>query len=416
MLLPRSGSLLAIACLGAFATGRSFASPQSLPTDVAKCVRVRTTFDGTTPLAYARVREGVGSKVYMHPEFEKGCAADQESCRDGPYVVPGDMLAIGKTCGDQVFVQYIGDRKVTTGWMRAKDVETLRAAHERANTMIAMFARKEPVFSLEKGRGVPVCEAYLQRLNQTEFTNPAYCDRPESDQVPGFAVLNRVIVPADENNRLMDLAALVIQPVYVATADRKLLDVMNRNGGVFVGTPPVQAKPFAAFLSSWRYDPPIDPANDGRPLNILMWNTADPRVECGSGFQGHPPSPQMGILQVPLALTADGATIDQAETIAVFGHPDGGYTINVELRGAGFPDFVKSFRAIGHSYGVFKYRDLYYFDTFFDNPEGSGDFDDRRIGDPRLPNVLGVFLRKQQRTSQVCEYQVRNGFPLRYRQ
>src|SRR5450631_4496675 len=36
-------------------------------------------------------------------------------------------------------------------------------------------------FKLTKGHGLPVCEAYLQRLNNTPFDNVhrPYCDRPE---------------------------------------------------------------------------------------------------------------------------------------------------------------------------------------------------------------------------------------------
>lgn len=221
------------------------------------------------------------------------------------------------------------------------------------------------------------------------------------------ALLNRVMVSTDENNRLTDLAALVIQPVYVASANPKILENMNRNGGVFLGAPPAQFKySVPIFLSSWRYDPLVDINNDGSPLNVLTWNTEDPRVECGNDVAGHTPSTEPRTLQVALVLTPDGATVDQAKTIAVFGHPHGGYTINATLRAMGYLEFVKSFRAIGDSYGIFKYQKLYYFDTFFDNAEGPGDFQDRRKSDPSLRNHLGVFLRTRGRTHQICEYRV----------
>lgn len=47
-------------------------------------------------------------------------------------------------------------------------------------------------FTLQKGQGVPVCEAYVLRLRATRFARPPYCDRPENDSVPGFAKLARV--------------------------------------------------------------------------------------------------------------------------------------------------------------------------------------------------------------------------------
>jgi len=47
-------------------------------------------------------------------------------------------------------------------------------------------------FQLTKGAGTPVCDAYLERLNTTEYKKPPYCDRPESNAVKGFTKLNRV--------------------------------------------------------------------------------------------------------------------------------------------------------------------------------------------------------------------------------
>ena len=57
---------------------------------------------------------------------------------------------------------------------------------------------------------------------------------------------------------------------------------------------------------------------------------------------------------------------------------------------------------------VFPYRDLYYFDTFYDwgSPVVDGDFEDKRKGSSRLPNTLAVFLRKNGKTAPVCEYHV----------
>ena len=50
---------------------------------------------------------------------------------------------------------------------------------------------------------------------------------------------------------------------------------------------------------------------------------------------------------------------------------------------------------------VFKYQDIFYFDTFFD---GWGDFECKRQKDKNIGNTLGVFLQKDGKTKQVCEY------------
>ena len=64
---------------------------------------------------------------------------------------------------------------------------------------------------------------------------------------------------------------------------------------------------------------------------------------------------------------------------------------------------VPGFRAIGSAIGIFEYRASTYFDTFFDNHTG-GDFENHRKYDANLQDVLGVFLRKDGRTRQICEY------------
>lgn len=57
--------------------------------------------------------------------------------------------------------------------------------------------------------------------------------------------------------------------------------------------------------------------------------------------------------------------------------------------------------------GIFKYQDLYYFDTFFD---GWGDFEGKRRTEGtrnksrEIANTLGVFLHKSGKTKRVCEY------------
>ena len=52
---------------------------------------------------------------------------------------------------------------------------------------------------------------------------------------------------------------------------------------------------------------------------------------------------------------------------------------------------------------VFRYRNQYYWDTFFDG-NGWPDFDGKRKKDKSLPAHLAVFLRQQGRTRQMCEY------------
>jgi hypothetical protein len=63
-------------------------------------------------------------------------------------------------------------------------------------------------FHLIHGKGVPVCEAFLKRLEVAKFSNPPYCGIPESASVPGFSVLHRLSLTEKE---VVDLAPRVAQ-------------------------------------------------------------------------------------------------------------------------------------------------------------------------------------------------------------
>ena len=80
--------------------------------------------------------------------------------------------------------------------MLAADLGATRKVVARDDSL--MVYGKESVFKLTRGNTVPVCEAYLQRLNQTQFKYPANCGRPEDDQVPGFQRLTRVLLSQTE--------------------------------------------------------------------------------------------------------------------------------------------------------------------------------------------------------------------------
>jgi hypothetical protein len=365
------------------------------------CVQSKVSFDGTQPLQYDRVKAGTPSKVYLHRSYPSE-SCKPESCSAPAYLVGGNVVAVGKTCGAWAYVQYIGDTTISLGWVQARYLELIRSMSRR-DDRIAYGA----TFTLTRGRALPVCVAYQQRLNQTEFVAPAFCGRPEDDRVPGFARLDRVAVSTARINALVDLVSTITDPVSVIGS--QYYRSMNANGGVFEG------KPLHLFgyydekprLSTWSYAEPIDINNDGQPRTVLIWNT------------DHADGPYCGLSaarsgQFAFVMTADGQTIDQAATIRTFGHPDGGHRTVPAPNRPQDPRFVKSLRVIGGSYGVFRYRDLYYFDTFFDADAvfgalREGDFNDKRresADSPVLAETLGVFLRMHGKTAQLCEYSV----------
>lgn len=136
--------------------------------DVTACIHETVHFDGRRPLQFDRVTGSPGTRLYMHAVYPKSCFSSEVSYERGHvYLLTGDEVAIGKSCGKWAYVQYIGDRRVTKGW-----VENSRLAFvQKAGQGTAKW-----LFTLTKGRGTSVCEAYLQRLNVTDYAH----DRPGS--------------------------------------------------------------------------------------------------------------------------------------------------------------------------------------------------------------------------------------------
>jgi len=221
----------------------------------SECIPSRSAFDGTSSLSYASVVGGWTGKIYVHTGYPTRCdATHQEMCRTSTYLLSRDVVAVGKTCGAWSYIQYIGQKRVTTGWIAAEAL-----APEKRNTYAPPIARtpeqeRRYRFSLVKGGGTPVCTAYLQRLNLTVYPRPPYCDRPESDEVPGFTILKRVYLHQTETVPLPDLLFKLWNPPNPALS-----------GNWAFGPNDMQA---------WRYGAPVDIANNRRPLNILVWRGA----------------------------------------------------------------------------------------------------------------------------------------------
>jgi len=377
------------------------AATSQLPTS---CIQQKATFDGANPLTYATVSTDTGAKLFLHREYPGDCVG-AHSCKNGAYIVPGDTVAIAKTCGDWSFIQFIGESRISAGWAERSRLTPLDhlAPTSAASDSNPFFQYR---FSLTKGRGSPVCEAYLQRLSQTEFRHQAYCDRPESDVVPGFGKLNRENLSIPEMNRIVPQFQIIRYIRSNLSAD--MIVAMNRSGGVYGGgLPPPGTGILRESLpprSSWRYSPLVDIDNDGTPDHVWIYSEESQTLNDCLTYAGNN-AVEVRAEHIALVVTPDESTIDQRKTIAIFGHPDGGYRVPTQfVQSAGFPPFMKSFRIIGGSYGIFEYRGLYYFDTFFDGDADEGDFEDRRKSDRGLEDTLGVFLRQRGTTRQVCEY------------
>jgi len=348
-----------------------------------ECIQRSVAFDGLTPLSYANVSAATGSKVYLHAQFPAQCAPNEE-CKGSAYLLSGDAVAIGKTCGAWSYVQYIGKKRVTTGWVSADRLKPANDSSVPSNRE-ASGNGKRYQFELTSGSGVPVCEAYLQRLNQTQFSSPPYCGRPESSLVPGFVVLKRHRLDRAEFVAIFADAVNLIgnHPPQFGYVPRR-----NSNGSETLVPPPL-GLPDGFVPSAWSYDPPINIENDGRPKNVVIWTDENHQIPtCGVPDGGSGLAERTG--RWGIILSPDGRQVDRVESEVVFG------------RARLPPPGVPGYWPIGDEVSIFSYQGLTYFDTFLD-PQ-LGDFEGHRVRDSSLSDILGVFLRRQGRTQQVCKY------------
>ena len=374
---------------------------------VATCVSRPTTFDGTEPLTYARVGK-LPESVTLYDKHPIQCAdRSGAECAVVGHLNPDDIVSIGKECDGWAFLQFIGETSVTVGWAK-----TSFLALDRYKSWVpSEHSAGRYRFTLTMGQGIPVCEAYLQRLNRTDFqkqdpfrpeSSPPYCGRPEVESVPGFAVLNRVPLGATEINRLTGSVFNFTHP------NDKLPTCQFKQGShVCESTwplPETQEELSRGALFVWRYTPRVDVSNDGRFNEVIVWQGSGAGyADAPCGMIGLKFSPNAGFRQSQIAyvLTSDESVVDASRTERLFGHPFKAY-VGTGMDGKEFK-ITTTFRPLGTSIGIFKYRDTYYIDTFFDI---WGDLENQRRGDFLLANTLAVIVHKGTSTREICEFDV----------
>ncbi len=271
-------------------------APGALAADLPSCARSidPATFVSQTMKA---VMGASGQRLYLHPRYPKGCESDSDSaCTSGAYLVSGDRVSAGETCGDWTYVRYQGKKSESFGW-----VESDRLADE-APTSEQATAETRYRFQLTRGKTLPVCRAYQERLNGTRFDKPPPCGIPEDEAVPGFSRLHRVYLSKDEIERLW--------PVMWSFArwghERDAADS---------GWPASDARARVGdSLFAWRYDPAISIDNNGVPDNILVEQGVDLEYSNGTALRCGDVvmiGPQSRLMTLELEQTALVQTLDQ---------------------------------------------------------------------------------------------------------
>ena len=255
-------------------------------------------------------------------------------------------------------------------------------------------------FTLTKGTGIPVCEADLKRLNTATYSGPPGCDQPQTTSIPGFAPLHRVFLSSRE---VQILFPRVTQFMAFGKQGSKEQDEAFAAERKKLGLSPtwtldeIKGYMRLGYIKVWRYDPPVDIDNDGRSTSLVIWQGVPisnaPGVcgkAAGMGGQDFYIQPQIAFVLAP-----GNNRLDTRKTKALFGHAGPRYR---------FPNGMvfRGFRPLGTAMGIFRYRGLYYFDTFFNGWGGSRTSSFAYY--PALTDILGVFVHRNGKTGQVCEY------------
>jgi len=282
----------------------------------------------------------------------------------------------------------------------------LTAAALAASVVTASGAGVPDRFEIHLGKGVAVCEAYLKRLGTSDFEGSPTCGRPERPEMAEFLALTRVRLSPNELYLITDylLSFVNNNDQYALDKEReRLLSFCGRPGFEKICDDRKKEKSQAESEGrrwrerysltelqrkqryAWKYDPPLDIDNDGRPDRVLMFRDGRCGGESWRGNKELAPT-------YAFIMDEKYQGVDEVRTRAIFGHP---FALWPGAKG------VTSFRYLGWTMGVFGFGGRYYTDTFFN---AGSDFENKRVNDPALPSTLGVFERTAERTRQVCEY------------
>jgi hypothetical protein len=341
----------------------------------SSCVHRVDAFDGSVPLTYATVSGGTGARLYLYSQYPPDCGVDVAGpCKRRGYLVPGDIVAISVSCASWAYVQYLSDTGVTIGWVDARQLATIPPPPSDG----AEQDSRNYQFTMTKGLRRPVCEAYLQRLNQTRFVFRPSCGRPEFDGVPGFTHLRRLWLTTAEVNRVYNDLLNFRNDLSSPIPDQR----MTNADGTVAMVPPPGDFPADVRFDTWRVEGGFDVENDGHPEDVVMWSNGS-RGGGTCGIDSAHTASYYGLI-----LSPSGYRVDRQRTIEVFERE------HVSRLDGHSP--------VGVSMGLFQYRGKTYFDTFLDQPQNAAE---RRQAD-RLAHTLAVFAREDHKTVRVCEYVV----------
>lgn len=254
-------------------------------------------------------------------------------------------------------------------------------------------------FSLLEGRGVPVCDAYLELLNKSKFEISPFCGRPHEGSVNGFQHVEGYFMTLEE-----------AQPLFTKVWEFMRFGDQNHIERFFYpnatspklahwSTEATDQHTLARDLKShwtsvWAFAAPIDINNDGVPLEVIIWQghgATGTGSRCGSD-NAFGPWESSYVNQRAFVLTFDGKSIDESQTRLIFGaSPREAQSADPQLPGGSVKSGPGAFRPLADSIGVFKFENSYYIES-----------ENRPQDKYGVPAPVHVLLRERGSIRNVC--------------
>lgn len=73
-------------------------------------------------------------RLYLQSDYPPDCASIKKSCSSNKYVIPGDLVRVGQSCGTWSDVQYVGKKSVSWGWVQSGRLKPIGPAETVMNT------------------------------------------------------------------------------------------------------------------------------------------------------------------------------------------------------------------------------------------------------------------------------------------
>jgi hypothetical protein len=103
-----------------------------------------------------------GSRIRLYRQHPALCnSGDVATCEGRAYLVPGDVVEAGTTCGDYVHVRYIGKNHISTGWIEKRSLGERQApavSGDLLSTIEGYYTSRGPCWTRNADGSLESCD------------------------------------------------------------------------------------------------------------------------------------------------------------------------------------------------------------------------------------------------------------------